>query len=486
MDIIHYLLTIIQDQHRNIQCLIYLLCRHMPLRQWAHDEAHSPKYQKFAVDELPIVKTFQKQDWRFLLEYYQWKYGKPLGPVKRRDGNGIPRDTACPVCDAPHDYVYDNSGGRGQYKCKVCDANFVTGERLISPLRLHCPHCSHALAFKKNRSCFRIHKCVNAKCPFYLKNLKKGDPVDLARPYGKNDWKLHYIYREFTIDFFKMELDHLPRNISSLRFTRHNAHIMGLCLTYHVNHQISLRKTAWLLYDVHGISISHQQVANYARIAALCVKPFVDNFDYGTPATAVGDETYIKVRGIRHFVWFVINAATRAVIGYQVSQGRGVGPCIMALRMAFRKLEKLPENFRFIADGYSAYVLAAQQFLLRHGEKFRFNVTQVIGLADDDAVSKEFRPYKQMVERLNRTFKASYRVGCGYDNIDGANYNVSLWVAYYNFLRPHQLHGFKPINRVDEVEAAGNMPGKWQMLIFLGQKTILKLQEQEDAGAVCP
>lgn len=56
-----------------------------------------------------------------------------------------------------------------------------------------------------------------------------------------------------------------------------------------------------------------------------------------------------------------------------------------------------------------AYPLAAQQFFHEFGEKFKFEVTQVIGLTNDDAVSKEFRPYKQLIERLIRTYKASYR-----------------------------------------------------------------------------
>ena len=51
-----------------------------------------------------------------------------------------------------------------------------------------------------------------------------------------------------------------------------------------------------------------------------------------------------------------------------------------------------------------------------------------------------------MIERLNRTFKASYRLTCGYDNFDGANYSVALWVAYYNFLRPHKFKKYKPLN----------------------------------------
>jgi transposase-like protein len=229
--------------------------------------------------------------------------------------------------------------------------------------------------------------------------------------------------------------------------------------------------------DIHGVSISHQMVANYCKTAAVCIKPFVDTYPYEKGAAFAADETYIKVRGIKGYIWLIINAASRAVIGYQVSDNRGVGPCIMAMRMAFQHLKELPKAFRFIADGYSAYPLAAQQFFHKFGEKFKFEVTQVIGLTNDDAVSTEFRPYKQMIERLNRTYKASYRPTNGFDNYDGANYDLALWVAYYNFLRPHKLHHFRPPVENDIIKNGDNMPAKWQLLIFLGQQTIKNMQD---------
>jgi transposase-like protein len=233
--------------------------------------------------------------------------------------------------------------------------------------------------------------------------------------------------------------------------------------------------------DIHNIKISHQIVANYCKTAALCIKPFVDTYPYKKSSTFAADETYIKVKGVKGFIWFIIDAVSRAVIGYRVSETRSVGPCIMAMRMAFQHLKELPENFRFIADGYSSYVLAAQQFLHQFGDPFKFNITQVIGLTNDDAVSKEFRPYKQMIERLNRTYKASYRPTNGFDNFDGASYDLALWVAYYNFLRPHKLHRYRPPVEDDVIKNAANMPAKWQLMIFLGQKTILKMQQQASA-----
>jgi len=119
-----------------------------------------------------------------------------------------------------------------------------------------------------------------------------------------------------------------------------------------------------------------------------------------------------------------------------------------------------------------------QEFAKKFKESFTFNITQVIGLTNDDEVSKEFRPYKQMIERLNRTYKASYRPTGGFDNYNGANYDLALWVAYYNFLRPHKHAKYAPQNKVDMLANAENMPGKWQLLIYLGQQAILNLQAE--------
>src|SRR5699024_8696398 len=153
---------------------------------------------------------------------------------------------------------YKNNGSKGQLSCKVCDAKFSQQDNRFSSMKLRCPHCGNTLVPKKDRKCFILHKCVNPKCPYYLHNLQKVDPEHLKEAYGKNKYKLHYIYREFTVDFFRIDLNSIPKNASSLKFSRHNAHIMGLCLTFHVNLGLSLRKTSEALKDLYNIRISHQ------------------------------------------------------------------------------------------------------------------------------------------------------------------------------------------------------------------------------------
>ena len=481
MNIILYLLNYIQYQHKQICWLLNFICRYIPLRQWAFDDSHSPKYQKFKIDKLPkIISHKQEWNWCDLINYYEQRYHKTIKPVFRHGECNIPEDYRCLSCDAPFQYLSWNNGKKKtQLICKVCQSRFnpASDTRFSKTHTLHCPHCNHALVHKKDRKHFVVHKCVNPECPYYLHNLKKVDKNDLES--NKYKYKLHYIYREFQIDFFRMDLNSLPKNASSLRFKKHDSYVMSLCLTYKVNLGLSLRKTAQALKDIHGITISHQQIANYCKTASVCIKPFVDNYDYDTGKVFTADETYIKIRGIKTYIWFIMDAAKRSIIGYQVSDNRGVGPCILAMRMAFRKLTELPKNFKFIADGYSAYPLAAQQFANEYGDKFKFDITQVIGLTNDDEVSKEYRPYKQMIERLNRTYKASYRKTNGFDNIDGANYDLALWVAYYNFLRPHRHNNYKVLNEVEMLSQADTMLGKWQLLIFLGQQTILNLQNAE-------
>lgn len=473
--IISYLIQYNQYLLQIISFLCNFICKYIPLKQEIFDDSRSPKYQKLKIDKLPIILESVKQDYTFLIEYYRQRYNKIIKPVNRRNGRTVPETIVCPFCGAPHEYIYDNNGGKGQYQCKVCHRTFHDNEKDISKLHLLCPYCGHALSPVKDRKHFIVHKCTNNNCSYYKQNLAKL-PKDLPTS-ERHKYKLRYIYREFTVDFFKMKLNQLPNWVSSFKFRKNNAHIMGLCLTYHVSLGLSLRKTSQALKDIHNINISHTMVSNYCRTAAILVKPFVDSFDYEPSTSLAADETYIKIKGIKGYLWLIMDTVSRSILGYQVSKSRDVGPCILAMRMAFEKFKEFPgKALKFIADGYSAYPLAAQQFAQQLG--YEFDITQVIGLTNEDAVSKEFRPFKQLIERLNRTFKASYRITCGYDNDDGAYLGVALWVAYYNFLRPHSARRWQPLNRVEALEAADNMPGKWQLLIFLGQQTILKQQAE--------
>lgn len=476
--IIPLLLAHIQELNKQILFLFKFIVKNIPLNleKSKDDSLFSPKYNKLKVDKLPIIHVSKKKDYKQLLEQYIKEHGKPLKPIKSRGKNPVPNDVHCPCCNAPHIYIYDNTGGRGQFSCKICSTNFSRHNWIDNPIELHCPHCGHALSLEKKRKLFNIHKCRNNNCSYYQNSLKTLSKDDIEE-YKNNPekFKLHYIYREFKIDFFKVDLYSLPKNASTLQFRKFSPHIMGLALTYLINCGMSTRATARVLREVHGVKISHTQIANYATTAAYCVKPFVDSYDYKPTNYLTADETYTKVKGSRRYVWFIMDAIKKSILGYRSSSSRDTTPCILAMRMAFDKFKKFPgKALKFVADGYTAYKLAQQQFAL-HG--MHFDVTQVIGLTNEDDVSTEYRWLKQIIERLNRTFKSSYKITNGYGSDDGASTHLVLFVAYYNFLRPHSYTYWKPLNEVPELEKAELMPAKWQLLIELSQQLILEKQK---------
>ena len=125
MNIILYLLHYIQYQQRIIRYLFSFICRYSPLRQWAFDDSHSPKYQKFKTDALPLITDF-RQDWTYkeLIPYFEKRYGKKILLVNRRAECDIPGGMLLPTLWRPKPFLYKNNGSKGQILCKVCDTGF--------------------------------------------------------------------------------------------------------------------------------------------------------------------------------------------------------------------------------------------------------------------------------------------------------------------------------------------------------------------------
>ncbi len=468
-NIISVLLVYIQIQSKII---IYLICSVLSkhsLRKY-YDEPVNKPYRKLVVDDMPVIKTLQKLDYKQLIADHLKTTGKVLSPVKRRKPSTVPETMTCPRCNATHEYLYDNTGGRGQYLCKVCECTFNKKNYYLKNLLFCCPHCGKPLTLQKRRKDFNIHKCKNPKCSYYLNKLNSMSAEEKQR-YEANphDFKLHYIYREFNIDFEPLSNKASESNTVNLSRLYVSPHTLGLILTYNVNFGMSSRQTAALMREVHGINISHQSVLNYADAVARNVKPFIDNYKYDLTDSICGDETYIKVNGKWHYIFFIIDSIKKTIISYPVSPKRDTKTAIKALDSALSKFDVIPEDLTLIFDGNPIYLLA-QHFFAQHG--IYFDVKQVIGLSNDDPISEEYRTLKQIIERLNRTFKRNYKPTNGFNSFDGSVSFLTLFVAYFNFLRPHSsLEGKVPVV-LDELSSLPNMPARWQKLISMSQEYI--------------
>lgn len=359
----------------------------------------------------------------------------------------MPAVTTCPRCQAPADYLYFNDGQkRTQIRCKVCHELFQLAKRHRLKTKYWCPHCHAALFCWKQRDLETIYKCPNDDCAAYLKAKQQlsSDEQKLQQQ-RLSQFKLHYQYREHH--YTEEHLKHAAPSPARVDLHRihHPPHWVGLILAFYVSFAIGARKTALMLRQLFGITISHQTVLNYAEAAAFYCHHF--NLAHkGTLDTYLpGDETYIKICGRHAYVFFFLSEKRRQIIAYHVADSRATLPATVAMTEAARTAS--PEQvLSFITDGNPAYLEAwhfinAQRQSQNNAQPFTHH--KVIGLQNLDSESEEYRRYKQLIERLNRTYKHHIRVANGFGSWNGAIALTALFVTYYNFLRPHLALGYQ-------------------------------------------
>ena len=440
-------------------------------------EPRTENYRKFRVDLAPPLSAPQppphpQQDWRALKAAQEKQTGKPVKPVARRGTHPVPDHCRCGHCGAPSQYLYLNDGKKAnQIRCKICHSLSPTERiRRQTAAQHYCPHCGSALSVWKESAQETIYKCFRYDCPHYLSQKSKLTAEERSRRdrqrYDPN-YKLHYQYREYHLKPEDLQCLR-PKSETKVDLNRihHSHHVVGLVLTFFVNAGLSSRLTRDLLWGLFGIRLSHQTVINYVNAAAVRLAPFLDA-DLPKPgATAAADETYLIVENEWHYTWFVIDSETKAICGYNLSDTRGTLPALATLYNAYGAPESnRGQRFVLVRDGLPSYDSA----LLAYNQVVKEPVLTgktVVGLENLDDVSKDFRPYKNLVERLNRTYKFHTRPRAGMKSLNGASALTTLFVAFYNYLRPHAGLKHPPLSR-DALRDAERYPKQWETLLCM-------------------
>ena len=124
------------------------------------------------------------------------------------------------------------------------------------------------------------------------------------------------------------------------------------------------------------------------------------------------------------------------------------------------------QEITLVTDGNPSYP-AGIHFI---NQNYEPNLThkKVVGLQNLDKESEEFRPFKELIERLYRTYKFHTRAAGGFNSVNGTIALTTLFVTYYNFLRPHTslrwlcAYPFgAPLKGIDTLQ------GKWAKIIKL-------------------
>jgi len=192
----------------------------------------------------------------------------------------------------------------------------------------------------------------------------------------------------------------------------------------------SFRNISLILRTVFNIKVSHVSISNW------CVKfaPMFDNkrikllslLDLNSDEWHT-DETVVKIAGVKHYIWFVVDSETRFVIGFHLSPHRNSPQAVAVLNQA----AKHGKPVAIVSDRYSAYKVPVKS-LFPEAKHIR-----VESFKDDIS--------NNLIECFNKQFKAWYKTKQGFSSFQSANNLISMFVFFFNFVRPHSaLNGLTP------------------------------------------
>ena len=433
-----------------------------------------PNYRNFKVDPLApldaaeFIESKPTLNHKRLLTQYENEHGRALKPVNHRDKNNlVPKTVQCPYCNAPHKYIYFNDGKiRTQLKCKICSNTFQLKPRFKHKVKYLCPYCNKSLFLWKERDEASIYKCGNKNCPHRISELNRLNPDERKlRKERSSQFKLNYQFRAYHFKPFQLKIAKPLKPKVDLNRIHNDMNIFALILTLHISYAVTARKTAHMLKNIWGIKVSYQTVLNYVQTAAWYCHTFNQNHKGKIDKFLAGDETYVKVKAIWHYVWLFTSTVSHKIVAYHFSDNRGARAAISTMLEAISTVDE-NQAVTIVTDGNPSYQ-AGLHFINAQIKTLRLTLKKVIGLKNLDVESEEFRPFKQIIERLNRTYKYHVQSQNGFASVNGAVSKLVLFVTHYNFLRPHKSLGYRTPITVPELEHIKTIQGKWAKIISM-------------------
>lgn len=319
----------------------------------------------------------------------------------------------CPKCNNQKLYRYGKDpDGYQKYQCRSCryqfapDRTSVAREGAGQTDRRYpsCPVCGKASFLHHEHDHYSNYRCCDKKCNhsfFVWKNTVVTAP-SMSDLFGKHNFKR----------------------------MRHPVHLIVTALSMFYLGKNSFRNISLILRTAFNISVSHTTISNWCKTFA----PMFDNMriqlmpllDLNSDEWHT-DETVVKIAGIKYYIWFIIDSETRFVIGYHLSPHRD-SPQAVSLLDEARKYGK-PQAV--VSDRYSAYKVPVKS-LLPEAKHIR-----VESFKDDIS--------NNLIECFNKQFKAWYKTKQGFCSFKSANNLISMFVFFFNFVRPHSaLNGLTP------------------------------------------
>ena len=313
----------------------------------------------------------------------------------------------CPKCNNNQNfYRYGRDpDGYQKYLCRSCCHQFApdrpgAGEAKAGRPRQRpypvCPVCGRSSFLHHDYEHYSNYRCGDKRCnhSFFAFKGNAIAPPSMSALFGKTDFKR----------------------------MRHPVFLIITALTMFYLGKNSFRNISLILRTAFNIKVSHTTVANWCTRFA----PLFDNqrlrllpmLDFNSDEWHT-DETVVKVAGVKHYLWFVVDSETRFIIGFHLSPNRD-SP------QAFSVLNKAAAHGKpkaIVSDRYAPYKVPVKSIFA--GAKH----IRVESFKDDIS--------NNLIECFHKQFKAWYKTKQGFSSFSAANNIISMFVFFFNFVRPH-------------------------------------------------
>ena len=138
---------------------------------------------------------------------------------------------------------------------------------------------------------------------------------------------------------------------------------------------------------------------------------------------------FIRIKGKQAYTFLTISTQNHKIAAYHIAETRGVLPAAQTITETLRTYNN-QRPLTFVSDENPAYP-AAIHFLNADSQGKPIDHKKVLGLQNLDEESEQYRPFKQIVERLNRTYKYHTRSAQGFKCKNGTLALTTLFVTHY-------------------------------------------------------
>lgn len=332
----------------------------------------------------------------------------------------------CPKCNNIHSfYRYGkDSDGYQKYLCRNCNHQFAPDRPIVREVQNYprCPKCGKATFLHHDFQYYSNYRCCDKKCnhSFVVAKLAAIDLPSCSNLKGK-------------LDFKRM---------------RYPVHIIISALTMFFLGKNSFRNISLILRTVFNITVSHTSISNWCKDFAPMFHSIslnlISSLDFNSDEWHT-DETVVKINGIKHYIWFIVDSETRFVLGFHLSPHRD-SPQAFSLLSSVKDLGT-PNSI--VSDRYSAYKVPVKSIFE--------NVEHIRVESFKDDISNN------LIESFNHQFKAWYKTKQGFNSFDSANNLISMFVFFFNFVRPHSA-----LNNLTPAQVAGlNLTNKQKRLYYI-------------------